>query len=41
MTMRRPSNLPADTAASPEAAESQRSRRMEILILTARVNFNP
>jgi len=29
------------TAASIEAAVSQFSRRQQILILTARVNFNP
>lgn len=34
-------NLTATTVASTEAAGSRRSRRMEILILTARVNFNP
>jgi hypothetical protein len=31
----------ASTAASHEAAVSRLSRRSEILILTARVNFNP
>jgi hypothetical protein len=31
----------ASTAASLEAAVSRLSRRSEILILTARVNFNP
>jgi len=31
----------ASAAASIEAAVSQLSRRTEILILTARVNFNP
>jgi hypothetical protein len=33
--------LQVSTAASIEAAVSRLSRRKEILILTARVNFNP
>jgi hypothetical protein len=41
MINRQSTDLSAVTAASPEAAGSRRSRRTEILILTARVNFNP
>lgn len=36
-----PSMLSAVSVASVEVAATRRSRRTEILILTARVNFNP
>lgn len=39
--IQRPHNRSVIAAASREAAVSRRSRRAEILILTARVNFNP
>jgi hypothetical protein len=41
MMQLRPRHISVATAASAEAAVSRRSRRTEILILTARVNFNP